>query len=46
MRVLSGDVYKLNRIGPRTGHHREDDGERCSGMETADVRDDKCEVNH
>ena len=25
---------------------REDEGERCGGMETADVRDDKYEVNH
>ena len=27
-------------------HVREDEGERCGGMETADVRDVKCEVNH
>ena len=35
MRVLSGVVYRLNRIGPRTDtwgtpHVREDKGERCS----------------
>ena len=46
MRVLSGVVYRLNRIGPRiepweTPHVREDEGKRCGGMETADVRDDK-----
>ena len=46
MRVLSGVVYRLNRIGPRTEpwgtpHVREDEGERCGGMKTADVRDDK-----
>ena len=51
MRVLSGVVYRLNRIGPRTEpcgtrHVREDEGERCGGMKTADVRDDKYEVNH
>ena len=51
MRVLSGVVYRLNIIGPRTEpwatpHVREDEGERCGGMETADVRDDKYEVNH
>ena len=48
---LSGVVYRLNRIGPitepwGTPHEREDEGERCGGMETADVRDDKHEVNH
>ena len=51
MRVLSGVVYRLNRIGPRTEpwrkpHVREDEGERYGGMEMADVRDDKNEVNH
>ena len=51
MRVLSGVVYRLNRIGPKTEtwgtpYVREDEGERCDGMETADVQDDKCEVNH
>ena len=51
MKVLSGVVYRLNRIGPRTEpwgkpYVRQDEGERCSGMETADVRDDKYEVNH
>ena len=51
MRVLSGVVYRLNRIGPRTEpwgtpHVRVDKGERCCGMKTADVRDDKYEVNH
>ena len=51
MRVLSGVVFRLNRIGPRTAswgtpHVREDEGERCGEMETADVRDDKYEVNH
>ena len=51
MRVLSGVVYRLNRIGSRTepcgaSYVREDEGERCGGMETADVRDDKYEVNH
>ena len=51
MRVLSGVVYILNRIGPRTEpwgtpHVREDEGARCGEMETADVRDDKYEVNH
>ena len=51
IRVLSGVVYRLNRIGPRTEpwvipHVREGEGERCSGMETADVRDNKYEVNH
>ena len=51
MRVLSGVVYTLNRIGPRTEpwrtpHVREDEGDRCGGMETADVRDDKYKVNH
>ena len=50
-RVLSGVVYRLNRIGPRTEpwgtpHVREDERERCDEMETADVRDDKYEVNH
>ena len=50
MRVLSG-VVSLNRIGPRmepwgTRHVRDDEGERCGGMETAVVRDDKYEVNH
>ena len=43
MRVLSGVVYRLNRMGPRTEpwgtpHVREDERERCGGMETADVR--------
>ena len=51
MRVLSKVVYRLNRIEPRTEpwgtpHVREDEGERCGGMETADVRDDKYEVIH
>ena len=51
MRVLSGVVYRLNRIGPitepwGTRHVREDEGERCGEMETADLRDDKYEVNH
>ena len=51
MRVLSGVMYRLNRIGPRTEpwetpHVREDEGERCGEMETADVRNDKYEVNH
>ena len=51
MRVLSGVVYRLNRIGPRTEpwettYVREDEEERCSGMETASVRDDKYELNH
>ena len=51
MRVLSRVVYRLNRIGPRmepwgTPHVRDDEGERCSGMKTADVPDDKYEVNH
>ena len=46
-RVLNG--VALNRIGPRTepwgtSHVREDEGERCGGMKTADVRDDKYEV--
>ena len=51
VKVLSGVVYRLNRVGPRTEpwgtpYVREEEGERCSGMETADVRDDKYEVNH
>ena len=51
MRVLSEVVYRLNRIGLRTEpwgtpHVREDEEERCGWMETADVRDDKYEVNH
>ena len=51
MRVLSGVVYRLNRMGPRTEpwgtpHVREDEEERCSEMETADVRDDMYDVNH
>ena len=51
MRVLSGVVYRFNRIGSRTElggtpHVREDEGERCGGMDTADVGDDKYEVNH
>ena len=51
MRILSGVVYRLNRIRPRTEswgtpHVREDDGERCDRIKTADVRDDKYEVNH
>ena len=51
MSVLSGVVYRLNRKWPRmepwgTPPVREDEGDRCSGMETADVRDDKYEVNH
>ena len=51
MRVLSGAVYRLNRIWPRTEpwgtpHVREDEGEWCDGMEMADVPDDKYEVNH
>ena len=51
MRVLSGVVYRLNRIGSRmepwgTTDVREDEGERCGGMEMTDVRDDKYEVNH
>ena len=29
-----------------TPHVREDEGERYNGMETADMRDDKYEVNH
>ena len=50
MRVLSGVLYRLSRIGPRTEpwetpNVREDEGERCDGMKTADVRDDKYEVN-
>ena len=49
MRELSGVVYWLNRIGPRrepwgTPHVREDEGERCGGIETADVRDDEYEI--
>ena len=44
-------MYRLNRIGPRTDpcgtpHVREDEGERCGEMETADMRDNKYEVNH
>ena len=51
MRVLSRVEYRLNRIGSRTEpwgtpHVREDEGERCGGIETADVRDYKYEVNH
>ena len=51
MRVLSGVVYRLYRIRPRiehwgTPHVREDEGARCGGMETADMGDDKYEVNH
>ena len=51
MRILRGVVYRLNRIGSRkepwgTPHVREDEGERCGGMKTADVRDYKYEVNH
>ena len=51
IRVLSEVVYRLNGIEPRTEpwrtrHVREDEGERCCGMETADVRDDKYELNH
>ena len=51
MRVLSEVVYRFNRNRPRTEplgtpHLREDEGERCCGMETADVRDDKYELNH
>ena len=50
MRVLSGVVCRLNGIGSRTEpwgtpHVREDEGERCGGIETAYVRDDKYEVN-
>ena len=42
---------QIEQKGPRTEpwgtpHVREDEGERCGGMETADVRDDKYEVNH
>ena len=29
-----------------TPYVREDEGERCCGMESSDVRDDKYEVNH
>ena len=41
MRVLSGVVYRLNRIGPRmepwrTPHVREDEGDMCGGMEVVD----------
>ena len=51
MRVLSGVVYRLNRIEPRTEpwvtpHVREDEGERCGGMELAEVQDDIYEVIH
>ena len=51
MRVLSEVVYILNRIGSRmepwgTPHVRSEEGVRCGGMETSDVRDDKYEVNH
>ena len=51
MRLLSGVVYRLNRIRPRTEpwrtpHVREDEGERCGGMKMADVRDDRYDVNH
>ena len=45
-----GCVYiEQNRVengALRTPHVREDDGERCGWMVTADVRDDKYEVNH
>ena len=51
IRVLSGVVYRLNIIGPRTKpwgapHVREDGGKRCVRIETTDVQDDKYEVNH
>ena len=44
-------MYRLNRIWPRTDpwwipHIREDEGGMYGGMKTADVRDDKYEVNH
>ena len=51
MRVLRGVVYRLKRIGHRTEpcgtpKVRGSEGERLGGMETADVRDDRKEVNH
>ena len=46
--VIKGIAVVESRMNEalETPHVREDEGERCGGMETADVRDDKYEVNH
>ena len=51
MGELRGVVLRLKRMGLRTEpcgipEVRGGEGERCGGMATADVRDNKCEVNH
>ena len=51
MTELRGVVYRLKGTGPRTEpcgtpQVRGDEGERCGGIHTVDVQDERYEVNH